>query len=180
MVHDSSADSVAGFRRGRRLALDVGKARIGVAVSDPDGILATPVETVRAARDGSDIRRILTLVGDYEPVEIVVGMPRTLRGEHGESARMATDFARRLRAALANSQRDEPPPVCFTDERLTTVTAQRALRDNGVRAKQQRSVIDQAAAVAILQGWLDQHRRIPVRGPSVIDAETAETEEDDE
>ncbi|MFC7752845.1 Holliday junction resolvase RuvX [Tsukamurella soli] len=152
---DSPTDGT--FRRGRRLALDVGKARIGVATSDPDGILATPVETVRAG--SGDIRRIIELVDEYEPVEIVIGLPRTLRGEQGASARMATGFGDRLRAALATSQRSDPPQVCFTDERFTTVTAQRALRDNGVRAKQQRSVIDQAAAVAILQGWLDEQRR---------------------
>ncbi|MDF0529175.1 Holliday junction resolvase RuvX [Tsukamurella sp. 8F] len=149
---------MGGFQRGRRLALDVGRARIGVAVSDPDGILATPVETVRAAKDGSDIRRILALVDDFEPIEVVVGLPRTLRGEHGASAQMAESFARGLRAALARSQREPAPRVCFSDERFTTVAAQRALRENGMRAKQQRSVIDQAAAVAILQGWLDEQR----------------------
>lgn len=143
--------------RGRRLALDVGKARIGVAVSDPDGILATPVETVRAAKDGSDLRRIAQLVVDYEPVEIVIGMPRTLRGERGSSARMAEGFAERL-ARVLDTAAGPSPRVCFSDERFTTVTAQRALRDNGVRAKDQRAVIDQAAAVAILQGWLEERR----------------------
>ncbi|WP_231706602.1 MULTISPECIES: Holliday junction resolvase RuvX [Tsukamurella] len=150
------------WERGRRLALDVGKARIGVAVSDPDGILATPVETVRAAKDGSDLRRIAQLVVDYEPVEIVIGMPRTLRGERGSSARMAEGFARRL-ADVLGAANATPPRVCFSDERFTTVTAQRALRENGVRAKEQRAVIDQAAAVAILQGWLDERRPVPGR-----------------
>ncbi|WP_438695970.1 Holliday junction resolvase RuvX [Tsukamurella sputi] len=153
---------MSSWERGRRLALDVGKARIGVAVSDPDGILATPVETVRAAKDGSDLRRIAQLVVDYEPVEIVIGMPRTLRGERGASARMAEGFARRLAGALATATAT-PPRVCFSDERFTTVTAQRALRENGVRAKEQRAVIDQAAAVAILQGWLDERRPVPGR-----------------
>ncbi|WP_019203124.1 Holliday junction resolvase RuvX [Tsukamurella sp. 1534] len=146
-----------GWERGRRLGLDVGKARIGVAISDPDGLLATPVETVRAASNGSDLRRIAQIVTDYEPVEIVVGMPRTLRGEHGASARMAEEFAARL-AGVLDTTTANPPQVSFSDERFTTVTAQRALRDNGVRAKQQRAVIDQAAAVAILQGWLDERR----------------------
>ncbi len=154
------------WERGRRLALDVGRARIGVAVSDPDGILATPVETVRAAKDGSDLRRIAQLVADYEPVEIVIGMPRTLRGELGASAKMAEGFARRL-AGVLGAASTTPPRVCFFDERFTTVTAQRALRENGVRAKEQRAVIDQAAAVAILQGWLDERR--PVAGPEEVD-----------
>lgn len=146
------------LRRGRRLALDVGRARIGVAVCDPDGILATPVETIRAAADGSDIRRVLELVRDYEPIQIVLGMPVTLRNEHGESARMAEEFGARLAVELDKAALEETPRVCFTDERLTTVTAQRALRENGVRARNQKSVIDQAAAVAILQGWLDAAR----------------------
>lgn len=131
-------------------------------MSDPDGILATPVETVKAARDGSDLRRIAQLVTDYEPVEIVIGLPRTLRGDRGESARMAEGFAARLATVLDAT--DQPSPrVCFSDERFTTVTAQRALRDNGVRAKEQRAVIDQAAAVAILQGWLDERRPVARR-----------------
>ncbi|GAA1016870.1 Holliday junction resolvase RuvX [Tsukamurella strandjordii] len=151
--------SAPAWERGRRLALDVGKARIGVAVSDPDGILATPVETVKAAKDGSDLRRIARIVEDYEPIEIVVGLPRTLRGDRGSSAHMAEQFAERL-AKVLDATANPAPRVCFSDERFTTVTAQRALRDNGVRAKEQRAVIDQAAAVAILQGWLDERRPV--------------------
>ena len=98
----------------------------------------------------ADIRRIVEIVGEYEAVEVIVGMPRTLRGEHGAAAEAATRFAERLRVAL------DPVPVRMADERLTTVSATRALRSSGVRAKAQRSVIDQAAAVAILQSWLDE------------------------
>lgn len=141
--------------RGRRIGIDVGSVRIGVAASDPDGILATPVETV--ARDdsptASDIQRIAAIVAEYEAVEVIVGLPRTLRGEHGGAAHLATAFAESLRERL------HPIPVQLSDERLTTVTAARALRDSGVRAKGQRRVIDQAAAVAILQGWLDERSR---------------------
>ncbi|MBD0322687.1 MAG: Holliday junction resolvase RuvX [Aldersonia sp.] len=140
--------------RGRRIGIDVGSVRIGVASSDPDGLLATPVETVARAKDNSpgapDIRRITEIVGEYEAVEVIVGMPRTLRGERGKAAELADEFAERLRAALA------PVPVRLSDERLTTVSAARSLRESGVRAKGQRGVIDQAAAVAILQGWLDE------------------------
>ncbi|MCB0947146.1 MAG: Holliday junction resolvase RuvX, partial [Mycobacterium sp.] len=131
------------------LGIDVGTVRIGVAVSDPDGILATPVETVR--RDAKHLRRLTALVDEYEAVEVVVGLPRTLADRAGASAQDAIAVADSLAAKIE-------VPVRLADERLTTVSAARSLRDAGVRAKAQRGVIDQAAAVAILQGWLDQRR----------------------
>lgn len=139
--------------RGRRIGVDVGSVRVGIAASDPDGILATPVETVaRSAGSGSDtadLHRIRMIVAEYEAVEVVVGLPQTLRGEHGRAAVLATEYAERLRRAVA------PVPVRLSDERLTTVTASRVLAERGVRGKRQRAVVDQLAAVAILQGWLD-------------------------
>ena len=138
--------------RGRRLGIDVGTVRIGVAVSAPDGILATPVETVRRERTGKHLRRLIALVDEFEVVEVVVGLPRTLADRAGTSARDAVEVAEELGAKIA------PVPVRLADERLTTVVAQRSLREAGVRAKAQRGVIDQAAAVGILQGWLDQRR----------------------
>ncbi|BDB43186.1 putative pre-16S rRNA nuclease [Mycobacterium kiyosense] len=132
--------------------MDVGTVRIGVAVSDPDGILATPVETVRRERSGRHLRRLGALVSEYEAVEVIVGLPRTLGDRIGSSAQDAIELADLL------AQRIAPVPVRLADERLTTVAAQRSLREAGVRARQQRSVIDQAAAVGILQGWLDQQR----------------------
>ncbi|MFG1781327.1 Holliday junction resolvase RuvX [Rhodococcus oryzae] len=152
----SEADQPGDPGRGRRIGVDVGSVRIGVAASDPDGILATPVETVARAKsraDRSDIERLAAIVAEYEAVEVIVGLPRTLRGESGTAAGLASKFAAQLRDRLA------PIPVRMTDERFTTVTASRALRESGVKAKGQRSVIDQAAAVAILQGWLDQRSR---------------------
>ncbi|AQA21252.1 MULTISPECIES: Holliday junction resolvase RuvX [Rhodococcus] len=152
----SEADQPGDQGRGRRIGVDVGSVRIGVAASDPDGILATPVETVARAKsraDRSDIERLAAIVAEYEAVEVIVGLPRTLRGESGTAAGLASKFAAQLRDRLA------PIPVRMTDERFTTVTASRALRESGVKAKGQRSVIDQAAAVAILQGWLDQRSR---------------------
>ncbi len=147
--------------RGRRLAIDVGSVRVGVASSDPDGTLATPVETVpRAAKthtDSADVQRIVALAEEYEAVEIIVGLPRTLRGERGTAATLAVRFARVLHRALPGV------PVRLSDERLTTVSAARGLRDSGVRARDQRSMIDQAAAVAILQGWLDERRSVLAR-----------------
>jgi putative holliday junction resolvase len=139
--------------RGRRLGVDVGTVRIGVAVSDPDAILATPVETVpRDKRGGRHLRRLAALVDEYDAVEVIVGLPRTLADRQGASARDAIDVADRVAERIA------PVPVRLTDERFTTLTAQRSLREAGVRARGQRSVIDQAAAVGILQNWLDQRR----------------------
>lgn len=138
--------------RGRRLGIDVGTVRIGVAVSDPDGILATPVETVRRERGDRHLRRLTALAGELEVVEVVVGLPRTLADRAGSSAVDAIELATALAARIT------PIPVRLADERLTTVSASRSLREAGVRARQQRAMIDQAAAVAILQGWLDQRR----------------------
>jgi putative Holliday junction resolvase len=138
--------------RGRRLGVDVGTVRIGVAASDPDGILATPVETVRRDRSDKHVRRLAQLVNELEAVEVVVGLPRTLADRSGSSARDAIKLADQLARRIA------PTPVRLSDERLTTVAAQRSLRDAGIRAKGQRAMIDQAAAVGILQNWLDQRR----------------------
>ncbi|WP_293002893.1 Holliday junction resolvase RuvX [Mycobacterium sp.] len=137
---------------GRRLGIDVGSVRIGVATCDPDGILATPVETVRRDRTARHLRRLGALVTELGIVEVIVGLPRTLADRTGPSALDAIDLADALAGRIA------PVPVRMADERLTTVSAQRSLRQAGVRAKGQRRVIDQAAAVAILQGWLDERR----------------------
>jgi putative holliday junction resolvase len=138
--------------RGRRLGIDVGSVRIGVATSDPDAILATPVETVRRDRSNKHVRRLAQLVTELQAVEVIVGLPRTLADRTGPAARDAIDLADLLARRIA------PTPVRLADERLTTVTAQRSLREAGVRAKGQRAMIDQAAAVGILQCWLDQRR----------------------
>jgi putative holliday junction resolvase len=138
--------------RGRRLGIDVGSVRIGVATSDPDAVLATPVETVARDRRNKHMRRLAQLVNELEAVEVVVGLPRTLADRSGPAAQDAIGLAEALARRIA------PTPVRLADERLTTVTAQRSLRDAGVRAKGQRSMIDQVAAVGILQNWLDQRR----------------------
>lgn len=141
---------------GRRLGVDVGTVRIGVACSDPDAILATPVETVRRNPSGSHLRRLADLAADRDVVEVVVGLPRTLADRTGASARDAIETADQLAKLLA--ARRPPTPVRLADERLTTVSAQRALRAAGVSARNQRAMIDQVAAVTILQGWLDARR----------------------
>ncbi|MDN5789903.1 MAG: Holliday junction resolvase RuvX [Micrococcales bacterium] len=138
------------MRPGRRLGIDVGKVRVGVAVCDPAGILASPVRTVTRDRAGSaDVVEIAALAADSDVVEVVVGLPLHLSGQEGEAARAARSYAARLAARLA------PIPVRLVDERLTTVTAHRRLRDSGVPGRGQRAVVDQAAAVVILQSALD-------------------------
>jgi putative Holliday junction resolvase len=139
--------------RGRRLGIDVGAVRVGVALSDPDGVLATPLVTVpRDVAGGSDLTAIAGLVAEHEVVGIVLGLPRTLAGREGPAAEAARDFAAGLASVV-------DVPVELSDERLTTVVATRQLRERGVKGRKQRAVVDQAAAVAILQGWLDVARR---------------------
>ncbi len=142
--------------RGRRLGLDVGSVRIGVALSDPDGILATPLETVHAAEDDSDLRRVLHLIEENFVVEVIVGLPVALRGNHTASTSAAIDFANAIRQRVG----DEGIPVRMADERMSTMAATRSMQASGVSAKKGRSRIDQAAAVHILQGWLDARKRI--------------------
>jgi putative Holliday junction resolvase len=137
---------------GRYLGIDVGAVRVGVAICDPDGVLATPLVTVpRDVEGGSDLRVIAGLVAEHSAVGVVVGLPRTLAGREGAAAEAARAFADALTGGLE-------VPVELSDERLTTVVATRQLRERGVKGRKQRAVVDQAAAVAILQGWLDTHR----------------------
>jgi putative pre-16S rRNA nuclease len=135
---------------GRRLGVDVGAVRVGVAISDPDGILATPLVTLARDTDsGADQVALAELVREHDVVEVVVGLPRSLSGQIGAAAEHALGYAEQLRARLA------PVPVSMADERLTTVVASRTLSRRGVKGKRQRAVVDQAAAVLILQSWLD-------------------------
>jgi putative Holliday junction resolvase len=132
-----------------RLGVDVGKARIGVARSDFHGMLATPVETVARATDGTaDIDRLVELCGELDCTEIVVGLPLSLSGGSTASTDDAVSFAQRVAAATAI-------PVRMIDERLTTVSAQAALHTSGRAVKGSRPVIDQIAAVILLQHALD-------------------------
>lgn len=137
------------MRQGVRLGVDPGDARIGVARSDPSGMLATPVETVR--RGKGDLRRIHQILAAEEAVEVIVGLPRSLSGREGPAALKTREFALRLARRVA------PVPVRLVDERLTTVTAEAMLRDQRKGAKR-RAVVDQVAAVVILQQALDSER----------------------
>ncbi len=141
------------MRPGVRLAVDVGTVRVGVARSDGAGVLATPLETV--ARDVTgrrDVERIARLVQEWEAVEVVVGHPRSLSGREGPAARAAVAYA------VEVARRVAPVPVRLVDERLSTVTAHRNLREAGVRGRRTRPVVDQAAAVVFLQDALDAER----------------------
>ena len=150
------------MRKGVRLGVDVGRARIGVARCDRDGILATPVETV--ARGDGDLARIAALREEYDAVEIVVGLPLSLSG--GSTA--STEDARAFAAAIARSS---ATPVRLVDERLSTVTAQSQLRENGRSTRSSRSVVDQVAAVIILQTALDSERSAGTPPGALVDTD---------
>ena len=138
------------MRRGRRIGVDVGDVRIGVAVSDPDGILATPVETVPAGPDAID--RIAELVSEYDVLECVVGLPVGLSGREGPAAAKVRTFCAELLTAI------DPVPIRLFDERMSTMTAEGQLRLSGKSGAARRTVIDQAAATVILQTALDTER----------------------
>ncbi|MBN9141989.1 MAG: Holliday junction resolvase RuvX [Micrococcales bacterium] len=137
------------MRRGVRIGVDVGRARVGVARCDPDGLLATPIETL--ARDEGTVRAVLAHASELDAIEVVVGLPLSLSGADTPSTADARELAGELAAA-------SELPVRLVDERLSTVTAYRQLQAGGRRAKGSRSVVDQVAAVIILQNALDSER----------------------
>ena len=130
------------MRQGVRLAFDWGDARIGVAACDREAVLPYPVKAVRAGQ--REIAELVATVAEYQPIEVLVGLPRSLSGAEGPAAAKARDRAARLAEAIA-------VPVRLVDERLTTVTAARRLTEGGKRAREQRQLIDAAAAVTILE-----------------------------
>lgn len=137
---------MSGFRRGSRLGVDVGTARVGVARCDPDGMLAVPVETV--PRDDAAVARVAALAAEYDAVEVLVGLPIALSGRETSSTADARGFAVALRAASGR-------PVRLVDERLSTVTAHQSLRGSGRSQRSSRSIVDQVAAVVLLQQAID-------------------------
>ncbi len=132
------------------MGVDVGSTRVGLATCDPDGVLATPVATL--GRSDGDLERIVQEAQRVEAIEVVVGLPRSLSGAEGPAAASAREYATALARAL------DGIPVRLLDERLTTVDAQRALREAGRSSRAQRAIIDQVAAVLILQAALDLER----------------------
>lgn len=145
-------------RTGVRLGIDVGTVRIGIARSDLHGMLATPYETV--TRGTGDLARVLKLIDELDVFEVVVGLPLALSGRETASTDDARAFAEQLAQAAA-------APVRLVDERLSTVSAQTALRDAGKSSRQSRPVIDQVAATIILQHALD-HERAGISLPGAI------------
>lgn len=141
------------MRAGIRLGVDVGSVRVGLAASDPGGILATPIQTLeRDPESGADQSAIAAVVLERDVLEVVVGLPRSLSGREGPAAAGVRTYATTLAARIS------PTPVRLIDERLTTIDAHRQLRDSGVPGRAQRGVVDQAAAVLILQAALDAEK----------------------
>jgi putative Holliday junction resolvase len=152
------------MRQGVRLGIDVGRARIGVARCDAGALLAVPVETVQRADDGDDdVRRVLELADEFGAIELVVGHPLSLSGEATASTDDAVAFAERLAASGAR--------VRLVDERLSTVSAQQALRAAGRSSRTQRPVVDQVAAVIILQHAIDSERASGTEPGRVLSAD---------
>jgi putative Holliday junction resolvase len=150
--------------------VDPGDARIGVASSDPSGIIATPVETV--ARGTGDLDRLATLADELRAVRIYVGLPRSMSGGEGPAAGKVRAFARELAARVA------PVPVRLCDERLSTVTAEGQLRGQGRKGRKRRAVVDQAAAVVILQGALERERHTGALAGELVPPEERTSEDD--
>ena len=138
-------------RKGRRIAFDYGDVRIGVAICDPDGIVATPIATLQSKNPNLK-SEIAALLSEYEPVKAYVGNPKLLNGEEGIAVAKVVTFTEFLTANF-------DLPITLVDERLTTVTAAKKLQDSGVSAKEAKSLIDAAAAVAILEQGLANENR---------------------
>ena len=150
------------MRPGVRVGIDVGSVRIGVARSDPDGVLASPLETVR--RGTGDLAELARIAAASEAVEVVVGLAVGLRGSEGKAATDGRAFA----AALA--ERLAPVPVRLVDERFTTVLAHAALRQGGLDSRARRTAVDKAAAAVVLQGALDSERATGQPAGQLVDA----------
>lgn len=169
------------FSRGTRMGVDVGNARVGVALCDPDGILATPLKTLRRdLKKDSDLRVLLKLIQVHEVFEIFVGLPKTMKGGDSLSTTMAKEYADKLLHGLSENSLDVP--VWMVDERLTSVSAHRSLREAGVSTREHKKMIDQVAAVNILQYSVDAIKSgNAVAGyrlePSQIDSDSLPTED---
>lgn len=168
-------DEAAGLARGARVAVDVGSVRVGLAASDPDGMIATPVETVpRDAAPGpagaTDVARIAAVVEERSAAVVYVGLPRSMSGAEGSASGLVRTYSVGLARAVA------PVPVRLVDERLSTVTAHQALHASGRSGRRHRAVVDQAAAVVILQAALDAEKASGRRAGELVEPEQARDE----
>jgi putative Holliday junction resolvase len=141
---------------GRVLAIDLGQARIGLALSDPLGLTGQPLETLTRIGPRRDLRQIEDRIRRHEVTTVVVGLPLKLSGEAGSAAALARDFADRL------SRRIDPIRVELWDERLTTVQAERTMISGRVRRKRRKEIVDALAASLILQSYLDARSEMPI------------------
>ncbi len=155
------------MRPGVRVGIDIGSVRIGVARSDPDGVLASPLETV--SRGTGDLAALARIAADSEAIEVVVGLAVGLRGGEGQAAREGRAFASALAERLA------PVPVRLVDERFTTVLAHAALRQGGMDSRARRTSVDKAAAAVVLQGALDSERATGRPAGQLVDAGGTQT-----
>ncbi|MGC5616932.1 Holliday junction resolvase RuvX [Georgenia sp. Z1491] len=144
------------LRRGVRIGVDVGTVRVGVARCDPDGVLASPVATLARDAGGADQLEIARLTEETGAIEVVVGLPRSMDGKVRASARAATDYAATLAGVIAATSPDVA--VRLVDERLTSTSAHRAMHASGRPGRRHREVVDQVAAVLILESALDAER----------------------
>ena len=140
------------LRRGIRIGVDVGTVRVGVSRCDPDGILTMPVQTLTRAPDLSDLATLAEIVTEHDAIEVIVGLPRHLRGGEGVSAKGARKYARRLKKLVPDVR------VAMVDERLTSNQAHARLRASGIPEYEHRRVIDQVAAQIILEQALELER----------------------
>ena len=150
---DQTADDPDPGRRpaGRVLGLDLGDARVGVAISDPERRVAVPHGTIRTGQPPGELKAVAALVGELDVAAVVVGHPRSMSGASGPRAQQAEAFAEALRAIVG-------VPVELQDERLSTAEAERSLREAGVSGWRRRKVVDESSATVILGAWLDAHR----------------------
>ncbi|WP_457962538.1 Holliday junction resolvase RuvX [Arthrobacter sp. D1-29] len=157
------------YPQGIKLGVDVGTVRVGVAICDRDSILATPYKTLdRNPKKNSDVRIIGSLVEELGAVQVIVGLPRTMKGEEHASARMATEYAQLVATELENRGLDVP--VNLVDERLSSVSAHRNLHEAGMSSRNHRKVVDQVAAAGILQHAIEMQK---ARGTDVGSRVTA-------
>lgn len=160
------------YPKGVKLGVDVGTVRVGVAVCDRDGILATPLRTLeRNVKKNTDVRILAGLAVELNAVEIFVGLPRTMKGEEHASARMATDYAKLLAGKLG--ELGSEVPVRLIDERLSSVSAHRHLHEAGMSSRNHRKVVDQVAAAGILQHAIDMQKARGTEVGSRVYAESA-------